>query len=520
MLLQSFLEQNAAGTPDKVGLICDQQRWTYRQLDEQANRLAHLLRSGGVEPGDRVVIHLDNSSDAAIALFAVLKAGAVFVVLHPTTKPEKLAYVLDDANARALITDQRKLASSTALTARLSALDLIYVVDRDQPESSATEKTVWNRSNLPSDPAANQAPHCSRIDIDLAALIYTSGSTGSPKGVMMTHANMVAAATSISTYLRWQSDEIVLCALPLSFDYGLYQWLMTVKMGSTLVLERSFAYPAAILQRLVQEKVNGFPLVPTLLAILLRVDLSPYDLSALRYVTNTGAALPIQHILELRRRLPELQIFSMYGLTECKRVAYLPPEEIDSRPGSVGKAMPNTQAYVINENGERAKPDEVGQLVVRGSHVMLGYWRDPEASARVLKPDVLPYQRILHTGDLFRCDEDGYLYFVGRTDDIIKSRGEKVSPREVEEVIHRLDGVVEVAVVGVKDPVLGQAIKAFVTARDGVKLDAAAVKAHCARHLESFMVPTHVEIRTDLPRTAVGKIDRRTLEAEAAAHHA
>jgi acyl-CoA synthetase (AMP-forming)/AMP-acid ligase II len=207
----------------------------------------------------------------------------------------------------------------------------------------------------------------------------------------------------------------------------------------------------------------------------------------------------------------------MYGLTECKRVAYLPPEEIDGRPGSVGKAMPNTEAYVVNETGQRAKPGEIGQLVVRGSHVMLGYWRDPETSARVLRPDALPYQRILHTGDLFRSDEQGYLYFVGRTDDIIKSRGEKVSPREVEDVIHRLDGVVEVAVVGAKDPVLGQAIHAFVTARDGAELNSAMVKAHCAQHLESFMVPTHVEIRTDLPRTAVGKIDRRALEGEAAA---
>ena len=399
----------------------------------------------------------------------------------------------------------------------------MFVVDGD-PEAVAaipTDKPVWDRQRLPHDPAAAAAPpHRPRIDVDLAALIYTSGSTGAAKGVMMTHGNMVAAATSITTYLRWRPEDIVLSALPLSFDYGLYQWLMTVRLGSTLVLERSFAYPAAILQRLVQEKVNGFPLVPTLLALLLRVDLSPYDLSALRYVTNTGAALPIQHIAELRRRLPQLQIFSMYGLTECKRVAYLPPEEIDLRPGSVGKAMPNTEAYVVNERGERAAPGEIGQLMVRGSHVMQGYWRDPQASARVLKPDGLPGSRILCTGDLFRADEDGYLYFVGRTDDIIKSRGEKVSPREVEEVIHRLDGVVEAAVVGAPDPVLGQAIHAFVTVRDGAPLDTAAVRAHCARHLESFMVPTHVEIRPDLPRTAVGKIDRKTLEAEAVRNHA
>ncbi len=230
--------------------------------------------------------------------------------------------------------------------------------------------------------------------------------------------------------------------------------------------------------------------------------------------------MPLQFIAELRRRLPHVQIFSMYGLTECTRVAYLPPEEIDLRPGSVGKAIPNTEAYVVDPDGRRAAPGETGELVVRGSHVMQGYWRDPEASARVLKPDVLPCNRILHTGDLFRMDQDGSLYFVGRTDDIIKSRGEKVSPREVEDVLHRLDGVAEAAVVGAADPVLGQSICAFVTLRDGSRLDVAAIRAHCAGHLESFMVPSHVVIRPDLPRTAVGKIDRKLLQTEAGQNHA
>ena len=361
MLLQTFLEQSARRTPDKTALICESRRSSYRAVDQQANRLAHALCAAGVCRGDRVVIHLDNSPEAAIALFAVLKAGGVFVVLHPTTKVDKLAYVLDNSEARLLITDRRKLAACGPSLARLRELASVHVVDGDETSGTATHPRVWTARQLPNDAASAAAPpDCPQIDIDLAALIYTSGSTGSPKGVMMTHANMVAAATSISGYLRWRSEETVLSALPLSFDYGLYQWLMTTRMGSTLVLERSFAYPAAILNRLVQEQVNGFPLVPTLLAILLRVDLAPFDLSALRYVTNTGAALPLQHIAELRRRLPHLQIFSMYGLTECKRVAFLPPEEIDQRPGSVGKAMPNTEAYVVNQSGQRRRPARSG----------------------------------------------------------------------------------------------------------------------------------------------------------------
>jgi acyl-CoA synthetase (AMP-forming)/AMP-acid ligase II len=267
---------------------------------------------------------------------------------------------------------------------------------------------------------------------------------------------------------------------------------------------------------LVSERVTGFPLVPTISALLLQMDLGKYDLSSLRYVTNTAAALPTAHILELRQRLPHVRLYSMYGLTECKRVSYLPPEQIDRRPTSVGRGMPNEEVYVIDEQGNRLVSG-IGELVIRGSNVMKGYWELPEETARMLRPGPLPGEMVLHSGDLFRMDEEGYLYFVGRKDDIIKTRGEKVSPREVENVLYELAGVAEAAVVGVPDAVLGQAVKAVLTLRDGATLGEQDVLRHCSRRLENFMVPKLVEFREAMPKTSTGKIDKKTLYAAAEA---
>jgi acyl-CoA synthetase (AMP-forming)/AMP-acid ligase II len=350
------------------------------------------------------------------------------------------------------------------------------------------------------------------IDLDLAMIVYTSGSTGFPKGVMMTHANIVAAATSITTYLESSPDDIVLSVLPLAFDYGLYQALMCAKVGATLILEKSFTYPALVLEKLKNERATGFPLVPTLAAMLLQMKhLEPGMFPHLRYITNTAAALPASHIQRLRQLFPGARLYSMYGVTECKRCTYLPPEQLDVRPESVGIAIPGTEAYVARENGERAAPGEVGELVIRGAHVMKGYWADEAATARALRPGPYAWERVLYTGDLFRADEEGYLYFVSRKDDIIKTRGEKVSPKEVENVIYELAGVREVAVVGVPDPILGQAVKAVVAADEDVS--ERDIIRHCSERLEEFMVPKLVEFRSQLPKSENGKIARKELIA-------
>lgn len=506
--VEAFLEGSAVRLPDKTAIVCGDVRMTYARLNAEADRLGRVLRDHAVRRGDRVVIQLDNSIEAVVAIFATLKAGAVFVVVNPSVKPDKLAYLLNNSRASAIVSDRRKLGAARGPLAATPHLRVVIGVDGEPAQLPDDGKTF-----VPFSAAANGGTRIDRggIDVDLAALIYTSGSTGQPKGVMLTHLNIVSAATSITTYLENTEADVLLDALPLSFDYGLYQVLMAFKFGGTVVLERSFAYPHAVLQTLVRERVTGFPIVPTMSAILLQMDLARYDLRSLRYITNTAAALPTQHVRELRRAFPRVAIYSMYGLTECKRVSYLPPDEIDARPGSVGRGMPNEEVYLVDDEGRRLAAGE-GELVIRGSNVMKGYWEMPDESDRVLRPGPLPGERVLYSGDIFRMDEAGYLYFIGRKDDIIKTRGEKVAPREVENVLCDLPGVAEAAVIGVPDPILGESIAAFVTLRPGATLLKADILRHCATRLEDFMVPKSVEFVPAMPRSDNGKIAKARLK--------
>jgi amino acid adenylation domain-containing protein len=490
--VESFLAESARRFPGKTALVAGAQRLSYAELATRSAALAAELRRLGVGRGERVVIFLHNSPEAVISVFGTLMAGGVFSVVNPGTKADKLAYILNHCAARALISEPRVADVASAAAGRAPAVAATLITPFSFPDAVA-----------PAHPG---------IDLDLAMIVYTSGSTGFPKGVMMTHANIVAAATSITTYLESSPSDVVLSVLPLAFDYGLYQALMCAKVGATLVLEKSFAYPAVVLEKLRREHVTGFPLVPTLAAMLLQMKhLRPDMFPDLRYITNTAAALPRAHIERLRALFPGAKLFSMYGLTECKRCTYLPAQQLAVRPESVGVAIPGTEAYVVNEQGERAAPGEVGELVIRGAHVMKGYWADDEATARALKPGPYPWERVLYTGDLFRTDDEGYLYFVSRKDDIIKTRGEKVSPKEVENAIYELAGVREVAVIGVPDAVLGHAIKAIVVADDGItERD---IIRQCAALLEEFMVPSLVEFRDQLPRSENGKIARKELVA-------
>ena len=288
---------------------------------------------------------------------------------------------------------------------------------------------------------------------------------------------------------------------------------MAFKLGGTVVLEKSFAYPYVVIDKMIKEKVTGLPGVPTIFSILLQLkDLKKYNFNYLRYITNTGAALPVTHIKALREIFPHAKIYSMYGLTECKRVSYLPPEEIDKRPTSVGKGMPNEEVYIVNEKGDRVGPGVVGELVVRGSNVMRGYWKAPEDTDEILKPGVYTGEKVLYTGDLFKMDEEGYLYFVARKDDLIKTRGERVSPKEIENLLHEIDGVAEAAVIGVPDEILGKAIKAFIVTNNGRKLTEKEVIKHCSHNLEYFMVPKYIEFVDSFKKTSSGKIDKKVLK--------
>lgn len=514
-LVRDFLENSAAQYPDKVALICGGERLRYGEIESRANCLANALIERGLARGDRVVIHLSNSSAAVVAIFAVLKAGGVFVVVNPTTKVEKLAYILNNCQAKIFIGDQRRPTLARDLLIACPALAFAILCQlaeatrpRPRPEPPA-DPCILNLNRIIAESQGCLPPRVN-IDLDLACLIYTSGSTGEPKGVMSDHSNVIFAASSIISYLENTPEDIVINVLPLSFDYGLYQLLMTFKFGGTLVLEHSFAYPGAILQRIAAERVTGFPGVPTIYALLLRMDLSGYDLSSLRYLTNTAAALPSSHILALQKRFPHVKLYSMYGLTETKRTLYLPPEQLEKRPASVGIPIPGTEAWIEDEAGNRLGAGQVGELVVRGRHVMRGYWGDPAATASRFRPGALPGERLCYTGDLFQMDQEGYFYFVARKDDIIKSRGEKVAPKEIENVLYALPGVLEAAVVGLPDAVLGEAIVAYIV-QNGDGLTESDVLTHCRTHLEDFMVPQQVVFRSQLPKTESGKIKKTAL---------
>lgn len=511
-LLHDFLMESARRLPDKIALVCRNERYSYAELDKKSNALAHALVRRGVKRGDRVLVYADNTIEVVLSFWGVMKANAVVSMIHFQTKTDRLAYLLNDCRAVALIADgslapifseaaKRSPHLRTVLVAGM--LDSRFLEGLPQLSSFHHALEAENQENPP-------AREC--IDNDLAAIIYTSGSTGDPKGVMLTHHNMRTAAVSISTYLENVEDDIILNLLPLSFDYGLYQMIMAFRMGARLVLERSFAYPAQVLNTVAKEKVTGFPGVPTVFAMLAELkSLKDFDLSSIRYVSNTAAALPVKHIRMLQKIFPQARIYSMYGLTECKRCTYLPPEDLDRKPESVGIAIPNTELWLVDENDNCIGPNQVGQLVIRGATVMRGYWEKPEATAKKLRPGPLPGEFVLYTGDYCRLDEEGFLYFVGRMDDIIKCRGEKVAPKEVESVLSDIHGVREAAVIGVDDAILGQAPKAFVVLEKDIELSEQDIIRTCQARLEGYKVPKHIVFVSDLPKTSTGKIKKTEL---------
>jgi len=509
-LLHDYLSHSAARLGDKVALVCGRQRLTYGEIEARANAVAQHLADAGVIRGDRVMIFADNTVETVVSFWAVLKANAVVCIVNPLTKSDKLDYLLNDCLPTALITDKHLHSVFSEPARKCPSLRRVIV---SGPIDDAELMQLPNAVRWDVAVAGHGAAPVRRcIDIDLAAIIYTSGSTGEPKGVMLTHRNMMTACTSIASYLELGEDEVILNVLPLAFDYGLYQMLMAFRTGARLVLERSFAFPAQILGLIKQERVTGFPGVPTIFAALSELkSLKDQDFSSIRYVTNTAAALPLKHILMLQELFSSARIYSMYGLTECKRCTYLPPEDLERKPLSVGIAIPNTEMWIVDEDDRRVGPGVVGQLVIRGATVMKGYWGKPDATARKLKPGPLPGEQVLYTGDYCRIDAEGYLYFVGRGDEIIKSRGEKVAPKEVENVLMDIPGVREAAVIGVPDDLLGQAVKAFVVMEQGRTIGEKQLQKECQKRLENFMVPKSIIVVASLPMTDTGKLKKTAL---------
>lgn len=508
-LLQDSLQRSAQAFPGKLAIVSGDARIAYGELWRQSVRLANALKARGVVRGDRVAIYLDNSWQSALAVFGTLLADAAFVLINPQTKSDKLAYILEDSGARVLLAEASLHHQVRPALAVLATPPQLLAVGAEIEGDGAAESLQAALAG-----ATEVPPATTNIALDLAALIYTSGSTGEPKGVMHTHQSMRFALESLTEYLQLDGNDRILCMLPLAFDYGLYQLLLAVHSGATVVLERSFTYSATIFKLLESERITIFPGVPTVYAMLLAADRnSPLRFPLVRAVTNTAAALPASFNRRLQTIFPRARIYRMYGLTECKRVCYLDPALIEQKPDSVGKAIPGTETLLLDDTGQPVAPGQPGKLYVRGPHVMLGYWKQPQKTAHMLQPGPTPGERMLCTHDYFTADADGCLYFVGRSDNIIKCRGEKVSPVEVESVLYGLSGVRDAAVLGVPDPVLGQAVHAVVSLNEGAMLDEITIRRLCACQLENYMVPSRVLLLPELPKSANGKVDNKTLAA-------
>lgn len=518
-LLDDALIDAERRIPQQCALVVGARRYSYGELSDSARRIAAVLIRRGVKRSDRVAIYMNNTFACAASIYGTLFAGAVFVLVNPQTKSERLRYILDDSGSVAVITEG-ELSGTAGLALDGSSSVKAVLCAESAPQggggvSSRTEE-LWPLIDSTT-PLARPVFH---IPNDLASLIYTSGSTGNPKGVMMTHQSMVFAAGSVIEYLELRTEHRLFNFLPLSYSYGLYHLLMSVVLGSTLVLERSFAFPARAIQMMGDERITLFPAVPTVFTILIGLHRrSPISFPSVLQVTNAAAALPASYNQELHEIFPNARIYRMYGLTECKRVCYLDPALVDVKPNSVGQAIPGTEILLLGEDGRTAEPGVPGILYVRGPHLMQGYWRQPELSLKMLKDGLVQGEHMLCTQDWFMVDEDGDLYFQGRSDDIIKTGGEKVSPVEVENVLFDIEGVKQAAVIGVPDRLLGQAITAYVVLDEGIRMTAQDVMRACAQRLEGLLVPKYIEFCEELPKTESGKIRKATLRKMSGAAH-
>ena len=487
-VIGDWLESAAQRAPGRPAVVGDAGSVNYVQLADRTRRVAGWMQRSGIRRGDRVLVLLPSCLELVETVLGASRLGACFVVINPAIKPYQLAHVLADCEPRLVVTVSTR--PDLDLLPRDGGL---LLVDRD-----------WDRVLAgPASPVVS-AP----ISNDLACLVYTSGSTAMPKGVMSAHRNVVFAAQAIQERLRIRADDVIGHFLPMSFDYGLYQLFLSLQAGATLALGTEEDAGYALLRKVRDWGVTGLPLVPNLAASLVRLARRSADeLPALRFVTNTGAHLPGGVIADIRAIWPSCSVFPMFGLTECKRVSILLPEEYERKPASVGRPLPDTECLVVDEAGSPLPPGQEGELVVRGQHVMPGYWRSEELTALRFRPWGPQRERVLFTGDRCSLDADGYLYFHGRLDDVFKQRGYRVSALEVEAAGMRLTGVREAALVvgggngSGPDTVLAYVGEAGPEAvRDGLRA-----------LLEDYKLPDRVVACADLPRNTNGKVDKRAL---------
>ncbi|MYM75850.1 acyl-CoA ligase (AMP-forming), exosortase A system-associated [Duganella sp. FT134W] len=509
-LIHECIFESARRVPERQALSYQGVGLNYGALAQMVRQAAYAWLNHGLGRGERLAVYLEKREEAVAAMFGAAAAGAVFVPVNPVLKAAQVAYILADCNVRILVTSRERfnqLAAALAGCPDLHTVIIIGSMEALQPPGGIKLHS-WREAML----AAAQQPSHPCIDSDMAAILYTSGSTGKPKGVVLSHRNLVAGALSVSSYLDNTEEDRLLCVLPLSFDYGLSQLTTAFAVGACAVLLNHLLL-RDVIDAVDRDRITGLAGVPPLWIQL--SELNWHHARRLRYITNSGGVMPQPTIKALRKALPHVEIYLMYGLTEAFRSTYLAPEQLAIRPESIGKAIPNAEILVLRSDGSPCGPHEPGELVHRGALVAMGYWNDAARTAERFRP--LPDRSggltipelAVWSGDTVRADDEGYLYFIGRTDDMIKTSGYRVSPAEVEEVVYASGLVSEAAALGIAHPTLGQAI-ALVAVGD--ELNTPALLAACKRCLPAYMVPTRIDMRSQpLPRNPNGKIDRPLL---------
>lgn len=515
-LLPDLITASAERGGDATALTSSGTHTSYAELSGHVAGLASALLALGLQRTERVGIYLEKRVETVVASFGAPAAGGVFVPLNPMLKPEQVGYILRDCQVRVLITSADRVAALLPVLRECPDLRHLILTE-PAPGPLPLPATLWKDAVKAPARVGHRV-----IDTDLAAILYTSGSTGRPKGVVLSHRNMVAGAKSVATYLDNRPTDTLLAALPLSFDAGFSQLTTAFFRGARVVL-LNYLLPRDVLRAMERERVTGLTAVPPLYIQLTTLEWPAAINDNLRYFANTGGRMPRETLNALRQRVPAAKPFLMYGLTEAFRSTYLPPEEVDRRPDSIGKAIPNAEILVLRDDGTECAADEPGELVHRGALVGQGYWADAEKTAERYKP--LPAgiggreaglqlpEYAVFSGDTVRRDAEGFLYFIGRRDEMMKTSGYRVSPTEVEEVLYATQLVGECVAFGVDHPTLGQAIQVIATAPDGsAALDVAALLAACRQRMPIYMVPAGVEpVAGPLPRNPNGKIDRKLL---------
>ncbi len=513
LLLHQILLQQAELTPCAQALGCRDQWLDYQTVAGQVTSVAAGLQELGLSKHERVAIYLPKTPEAVFSFFGVTAAGGVMVPVNPVLKAPQVFHILQDCNVRVLITNKARFKQLASDIQHCHDLLHIILVDGDDVEYTHS----WMSFLKPSE---NWQPALAiAIDADMAAILYTSGSTGKPKGVVLSHRNMVTGAKSVAQYLGNNAEDRLLCVLPFSFDYGFSQLTTAFLVGASCYL-LEYLFPKDVINAVDKQQITGLALVPPLWVQLAELDWQKGSGDSLRYFTNTGGAMPTSTLSVLRKRFKHADPYLMYGLTEAFRSCFLPPSEVDKRPDSIGKAIPNAEIMVINDRGVECTAHEPGELVHRGALVSLGYWNDQERTDERYKPapcrikEIRTPEMAVWSGDMVRKDEEGFIYFIGRMDDMIKTSGYRVSPTEVEEAAYASGFLAEVAAIGVPHFQLGQAIVLVGVSRDTRENDETAVIKFCQHQLPSFMVPTKVIFVDSLPRNPNGKMDRKWLVSE------